>query len=184
MRIISGKFRRQSLLMPPSSITRPTADRTREAVFNIITSLNPQIFLEETILDAFAGSGSLGLEALSRGASHVTFLENNPQALQVLNQNAIKLGVQSQCAMTHCDVANPPKAPHPMTMVFLDPPYEDTRTDLYITTLHQQGWISPQTLIVLETSSKKDLILPRHITILDQRRYGAALISFLTYNKN
>jgi 16S rRNA (guanine966-N2)-methyltransferase len=180
MRIIAGKFRRQPLLSPPPS-TRPTSDRARESLFNILMNLNDQFVIDAYILDAFAGSGALGLEALSRGATHVTFLENNHQAAGVLKANIAKLGVTSQCSLLMYNAMNPPKAPHAMQLVFLDPPYDQIVEDRCITALCNEGWINSKTLIVLETSAKRPLQLPVSATLIDQRRYGAALISFLTF---
>ncbi len=133
-------------------------------------------------MDAFAGSGTLGLEALSRGAAHVTFLEKNPHAISVLKENIALLGVSSQCSVMMGDAINPPKAPQPMNLVFLDPPYDQAIEEPCLTALHNQGWINSETLIILETSAKRPLRLPTRAALIDQRRYGAALVSFLAYS--
>lgn len=179
MRIIAGKFRRRQLLSPPSS-TRPTSDRAREAIFNIINSLDADLINGSYVLDVFAGSGALGLEALSRGAAHATFLEQNRQAIHTLKENITHLGIESQSSMLIGDATNPPKASRPMSLIFIDPPYDLLIEDIIITTLRNQGWIYSSTLIVLETSSKRPLNLPPEATLIDQRSYGAALISFCT----
>ena len=181
MRIIAGKFRSRKLLPPSSSITRPTADRTRESIFNIINSLSEFKWENATVLDAFAGSGALGLEALSRGAAHVTFLENNLQAIHILKENISSLQISLQCSVVRGDATRPPKAPHPMKLVFLDPPYDQAIEEFCITALSQREWINSETLIVLETSAKRSLNLPPKAALIDQRRYGAALVSFLSY---
>lgn len=178
MRIIAGKFRRRKLLTP-STTTRPTSDRARESIFNIINASRDDLRGGAHVLDAFAGSGALGLEALSRGAAHVTFLENNHQAVHIIKENIANLGVASQCSVIMGDATKPPKAPEPMKLVFLDPPYDQILETLCLTALHNQGWINSQTLIILETSAKRALSLPARATLIDQRRYGAALISFL-----
>lgn len=181
MRIIAGKFRSRKLLPPPSSITRPTADRTRESIFNIINNLGGFKIEDATVLDAFAGSGALGLEALSRGAAHVSFLEKNPQAIKILKENIASLDISSQCSIIQGDATRPPKAPHPMELIFLDPPYDQAIEEPCLMGLQNQGWINSDTLIILETSTKRSLNLPPKAALIDQRRYGAALISFLSY---
>jgi 16S rRNA (guanine966-N2)-methyltransferase len=181
MRIIAGKFRSRKLLSPLPTITRPTADRARESIFNIINSLNGFKLEDATVLDVFAGSGGLGLEALSRGAAHVTFLEKNPHALTILKQNIACLGVSSQCSVVVGDATRPPEASHPVNLVFLDPPYDQAIEEPCLTALHNRSWINAETLIILETSAKRALNLPTNTALIDQRRYGAALISFLSY---
>lgn len=181
MRIIAGKFRSRKLLSPPPATTRPTSDRARESIFNIINSLDNIKLEGALVLDAFAGSGALGLEALSRGAAHVTFLEKNPHAISTLKENVALLGVSSQCSVMMGDATSPPKAPQPMNLLFLDPPYDQTVEELCLTALSSQGWINSETLIVLETSAKRTLNLPTEAALIDQRRYGAALVSFLNY---
>lgn len=182
MRIIAGKFRSRKLLSPPSTTTRPTSDRARESIFNIINSLNKDKLEDTLVLDAFAGSGALGLEALSRGAAHITFLEKNPHAIHTLKENIALLGISPQCSVITGDTTKPPKAPYPMDLVFLDPPYDQILEEPCLIALHDQGWINSETLIVLETSAKRALSLPTTGALIDQRRYGAALVSFLAYS--
>lgn len=178
MRIIGGKFRKRKLIMPPASLTRPTSDRTREAVFNILNSLNEGMGNDTLVLDAFAGSGALGLEALSRGAAHVTFMENNSQVTQVLKQNIASLQVEASCTLILADTTHPPKSPCPMGLIFLDPPYRQRLEASCLNALQTQGWIGKDTLIILETSSKQSPHIPEDFHLMDQRRYGAALVSF------
>ena len=178
MRIIAGKFRHRKLLPPPPT-TRPTSDRARESIFNIIYSLDATTMEGAFILDAFAGSGALGFEALSRGAAHVTFLEKNPQAARILKENIANLDVGSYCSLIVGDATKPPEAPHPATLIFLDPPYDQVPETPCLIALQNQGWIEAKTLIILETSAKRALNLPPNVALIDQRRYGAALISFL-----
>lgn len=184
MRIIAGKCRKRKLLSPPTAATRPTSDRARESIFNIINSLEYNLLEGASVLDAFAGSGALGLEALSRGAAHATFFENNLQAVHIIKENIANLGVTSQCSVIMGDATKPPKAPNPMKLVFLDPPYDQVLEIPCLTALHNQGWIHSKTLVVLETSAKRPLSLPIRAALVNQRRYGAALISFLTYQSD
>lgn len=179
MRIIAGKFKSRKLVSPPTDSTRPTSDRARESIFNIINSLGSHHLAGAFVLDGFAGSGGLGLEALSRGAAHVIFMEKNLLTARTIHENIANLGVESQCIVIVADATQPPKAPQPMTLIFLDPPYDQHVEDTILLALHHQGWVNAQTLIVLETSTKRPLNLPQNISLIDQRRYGAALISFI-----
>lgn len=181
MRIISGKFKSRKLTSPPTNLTRPTSDRARESLFNIIQSSDHSFFENALVLDAFAGSGALGLEALSRGAKHVTFIENSPQTAQTIKANIANLHSESSCTLIIGDATKPPKTHQPMQLVFLDPPYNQQCEDICIMALESQGWIDAETLIILETSQKRDLKLPPSTQLIDQRRYGAALISFCRF---
>jgi 16S rRNA (guanine966-N2)-methyltransferase len=179
MRIIAGKYKSRRLISPPTSSTRPTSDRARESIFNIIKSLKPEIYEGAYVLDAFAGSGALGLEALSRGASQVTFMEKNPQTAQTIKANIAHLSAESQCTIMITDATKPPKTLSSMTLVFLDPPYDQIVEDICLEALLQQGWIDNETLIILETSTKREVKLPQNAALIDQRRYGAALVSLI-----
>jgi 16S rRNA (guanine966-N2)-methyltransferase len=180
MRIISGKFKSRRLVSPPPSIARPTSDRARESLFNILKSLKVDLNKGTYVLDAFAGSGALGLEALSRGAGHITFIEKNQQAAQTIKTNINNLMAEDQCTVVVGDALRPPKAPRPMTLIFLDPPYDQHIEMSCLDALYNQGWINEETLIILETSTKREINLPAFMKLIDQRRYGAALISFIT----
>lgn len=180
MRIIAGKFKSRRLISPPSSLTRPTSDRARESIFNILKSLTGDL-TDKYILDAFAGSGAIGLEALSRGAQHVYFIEKDHRVIQFLKSNISNLSAGNECTVIQGDATKPPKAPQPMDMIFLDPPYDQTLEDTCIEALHSQGWINHETIFVLETSSKRDIQIPPNAQLIDQRRYGAALVSFIRY---
>ena len=177
MHIIAGEFRSRKLLLPPATATRPTSGRARGAIFNIIQSLGKEFIQQALVLDAFAGSGALGLEALSRGAAKATFIESNPGVIKILRQNILNLQVSPRCSVIQADASLPPKASHPVQLVFLDPPYGQGLEMPCLSALHKLGWISPQSLIILETS-KEPAPTPEFI-ITDQRRYGAAVISFI-----
>jgi 16S rRNA (guanine966-N2)-methyltransferase len=179
MRIIGGKFRSRKLSIPSHPLTRPTSDRTREAIFNILNSLEGGINADTLVLDAFAGSGALGLEALSRGAAHATFIERDPQAMKVVKQNVSTLQVNASCTLILADATHPPFAPLPMGLIFLDPPYRQNLEGPCLNALQAKGWIGKHTIIILETWSKQPLPAPDGFYLVDQRRYGGALISFL-----
>ncbi|MBT4880627.1 MAG: 16S rRNA (guanine(966)-N(2))-methyltransferase RsmD [Alphaproteobacteria bacterium] len=184
IRIISGSHRGRVLKIPPASITRPAMDRVRESVFNIIAHqvdpLSGKNILENAhVLDAFAGSGSMGFEALSRGASHVTFMENNSKALSVLKENTALLRAEKQVSVLASDATHPPHPTQPCTLIFIDPPYGKDLVLPCLQALDEMGWIFEDTLIVCEIASKEKLILPATFHLEEERSYGTAKIVFI-----
>lgn len=191
MRLIAGKYRGKRLLLPPPVVTRPTSDRARESVFNILMH-DPAVALQGArVMDIFAGSGAMGLEALSRGAHHVTFVENNPLVLVILRQNIQSIQGEGQTTVHEGDGTVLPLLKIPgekMDLVFLDPPYGKGLEKPALLNLYHQGYFSAQTLIVLETSSdlspdvlKEDL--SGYFKIEKTRIYGAAQFFFLRVQK-
>lgn len=183
MRIIAGKNRGRKLELPDETLTRPTTDRVRESIFNIL-SHHPEISLQGAhVLDAFAGSGAMGLEALSRGAFHVTFVEKQPQVIAILKQNIQKLANPEQAELIQRDLLTlKTMAPQPMNLVFLDPPYGKGLEFTSIPYLYTKGWIDETTLIVYETDAKTDVTpLAKMVRILDERLYGTIRVCFLQY---
>lgn len=183
MRLIAGKFKGRNLNFPPSSITRPTSDRARQAVFNILMH-DPEVTLTGArVLDLFAGSGAMGLEALSRGAQQVIFVESHPTAVSIIQDNIRLLGVQDQTKVIRGD-ATILKAlgelEDAFDLVFLDPPYGKGLAEPALTNLRQQGYFSPQTLIVLEIPTGSEMQLSDDgLIVTDQRIYGAATFLLL-----
>jgi 16S rRNA (guanine966-N2)-methyltransferase len=167
MRIIAGKFKRRALVTTPGAeITRPTSDRVRESVFNIVTSEIPGAI----VLDLFAGSGALGFEALSRGAEKVVFVEQNKEALKALRANIQALGIlESQALVVPCSVEaflqnsqaylQPPKAQESFAasaeLIFADPPYDSPWYSEALKALVQSGLLSKNALCVLEMSGSR-----------------------------
>ena len=156
MRIVAGKWRGQALALPPESITRPTTDRVREALFSAIES---RVDVEGAhVLDAFAGSGALGLEALSRGAVHAAFCEMNGKVLPILKKNVAGLkGASSAATVLRADVLKRPPAPTvPFDIVFLDPPYALPAGDVsaLIQALDAAGSLAPDVLVHYEHAKK------------------------------
>jgi 16S rRNA (guanine966-N2)-methyltransferase len=149
MRIISGKWKGHSLQRPEATITRPTMDRVREALFSMLTS-RLKSFAGVTAVDAFAGSGALGLEVLSRGGSFVFFSENNIKTRHILLANIKKLSAQDQATVAFSFQALNDTAA-PVDLVFLDPPYGAGLEFEAMTALLQKGYVGPNTLIIVET---------------------------------
>jgi 16S rRNA (guanine966-N2)-methyltransferase len=179
MRIVAGRHRGRVLLAPDGQATRPTADRAREALFNILAHGEPPLD-GALVLDAFAGSGALGFEALSRGAVQVTFLETDANAFAIIHANAKKLGVEGQVSIQRIDATRPPKASAPCNLLLMDPPYKSGLAKLALPALQAQGWIAPDALLVVEVAAGEAFASPiRELTIVDERKYGAARLVFL-----
>ena len=174
MRIIAGAFRGRRLRGPEGEGVRPTSDRLRETLFNI---LMPRI-AGARVLDGFAGTGALGLEALSRGAAHATFVESDPAALRVLRQNAAVCGVESTCTIVPDDMrAFAARGPHQFDLVLLDPPY--AFADLEQVLDAAERLLTDEGLLVLEHSRRRKL--PPALARLDLRRTVRAGDSALTF---
>jgi 16S rRNA (guanine966-N2)-methyltransferase len=168
---------------------RPTADRTREALFNILCQGkmdwrpnkqdgdNP--LAGARALDAFAGTGALGLEALSRGASFVTFMENQAAALNACQTNIEALGETAQAELLRGDVLRPPKAMAPCELVLMDPPYNQDLAPPALAALQAAGWLAPGALATVELMAKEPLTPPEGFEILNERKYGKARLVFL-----
>ena len=178
LRIISGRWRQHRLHLPPPSVTRPTTDRAREALFNILVHGYGLYFEGLTVLDAFAGSGALGLESLSRGAQFVYFMENNPQVLKVLRANIQSLKADESCSVLKGNLPDVSQAFCAVDLVFLDPPYQQNLAVPACVALQKKGWLKPETLICVETSAHD---IPTSIPGLicdQQRQYGQSVITF------
>ncbi|HEY3917001.1 MAG TPA: 16S rRNA (guanine(966)-N(2))-methyltransferase RsmD [Stellaceae bacterium] len=183
MRIIAGKHRHRVLLAPDGRAVRPTSDRAREAVFDILAHgrfSEQDACLDAMVLDAFAGTGAFGLEALSRGARHASFIERDRGARATLQQNIAALGETAHAAIVNGDATRPPRATAACSLVFLDPPYGEDLAAPALAALKQSGWLAKEALVVVEIAAKEeDLETPAHFETLDERRYGAAKFVFL-----
>jgi 16S rRNA (guanine966-N2)-methyltransferase len=181
MRIVAGRHKGRVLQAPEGLATRPTADRAREALFNILAHGEPSLD-GARVLDAFAGSGALGFEALSRGAGHVTFMETDGSAFAIIHANAKKLGVEKQISIQRVDATRPHKAPAPCQFVLMDPPYKCELAKPALLGLLAQGWIAPDALVVVEVAAGEAFVSPsKDLVIADERKYGAARMVFLRF---
>ena len=182
MRIVAGQHRGRRLAAPPGLAVRPTGERTREALFNVLSrgTDGAQALSGQLVLDAFAGSGALGLEALSRGAGQVTFMESQAAALAVLHDNVRQLGAEATCQVVKADVLRPPKASAPMDLVLMDPPYNQGLAEPALRALLAAGWIGDRTLTVVELMAKEPFDPPPPFTPTDERKYGKARLVFLS----
>jgi len=186
MRIIAGSRRGATLTKLDAIKTRPTADRVRESLFNILQAGRFQGLLANSqVIDVFAGTGALGLEAISRGATFASFIENDGSALAVLRANIAKLRFQSSAAVLAADAKN---LTHwrtvPANLVFADAPYQTGDGPKAINALAKIGALGNAAVVIIETAKTEILdsdTLAAGLTPIDQRNYGKALLNFLTY---
>jgi len=187
MRIVAGRHRGRRLLAPPGETVRPTSDRAREALFNILShgnlAANGIPFAQKAVLDAFAGTGALGLEALSRGAAEAVFIEQDRGALAFVRKNIEVLGEEARARVIPGDATRPPRATSACAVVFLDPPYRSGFADPALAALAAAGWLAPDALAVIELATREHLSPLAGFTILDERVYGAARLVFLRYKQ-
>lgn len=182
MRIVGGSHKGRRLTAPDGRGTRPTSDRARESLFNILAH-SPLVDLDGAhVVDAFAGSGALGLEALSRGAAHAWFIERDHAALAAIRANVAELRVGEQATILRADATKPPTAPQPCTLALIDAPYEKEMSAACLTGLAAKDWLAPGALAVVEVAAREILPVPEGFTVADERTYGAARVMFLVYS--
>lgn len=181
MRIVGGSHKGRRLSAPDGRGTRPTSDRARESLFNILAH-SPLVDLDGArVVDAFAGSGALGLEALSRGAEHAWFLERDHAALAAIRANVAELRVEGQATILRVDATKPPPAVQPCTLALVDAPYEKDLSAPCLTALAERGWLAPGALAMVEVAAREVLPVPEGFTVEDERTYGAARVVFLSF---
>ena len=158
MRIISGQWRKRPLVAPAGDTTRPTADRTRETLFSMLVS-RLGTFEGLSVADLFAGSGALGLEALSRGAARCLFVEQDAGAVRVLRRNIAAFDVAALCDVRPGSVMALGPAKAPLDLAMMDPPYESGAGAVALDKLTRLGWITEASWITIETSRKEDIAI-------------------------
>ncbi|MBX9885297.1 MAG: 16S rRNA (guanine(966)-N(2))-methyltransferase RsmD [Novosphingobium sp.] len=177
LRIIAGTWRGRKLSAPAGDTTRPTADRTRETLFSMLTSRLGS-FAELTVADLFAGSGALGLEALSRGAAKALFVEQDPAAIRALRANIAALHAAAQCDVRAASVLALGPVPAPLDVVMLDPPYGSGAGAVAIDRLLRLGWIGAGTWVSLETHADEPSGV-RALAIDVERKVGKARLTLM-----
>jgi 16S rRNA (guanine966-N2)-methyltransferase len=186
LKIVGGKHRGRAIEAPGGHDVRPTASRAREALFNILAHANwnddgTSPLVGARVLDAFAGSGALGLEALSRGAAHATFLDNDARSIKLIGENVRKLGETASAKVVRADATRPPPGRDPCDLVFLDPPYRSGQAAPALAALAEAGWLRSGAVATIELAHNEDLIPPPDFEAIDERRYGAAKIVIVKY---
>lgn len=175
MRVIAGEWRGRPLVAPKGEVTRPTADRTREALFSMLTA-RLGAFDGLAVGDFFAGSGALGIEALSRGAASCLFVEQDRNALDALRANLDKLGAKGDVRATSVMALGP--ARQPLDIILMDPPYGTGAGSVALDKLARLGWIGPATWISIETAKQEEVDVGGFV-VDTSRVHGKARLTLL-----
>jgi len=178
MRIIGGAHRGRKLLSPADHNIRPTSDRMRESIFNIL-SHTPRGLEGANILDVFAGTGAMGLEALSRGAAHSTFFDKSRKSLQLVQKNISLLELEEKATIRCISAPDFPPSKTPYDVIFLDPPYRLSVINDVFSALKNMGYLADHCRIVFEYSSSNTLILPDYLEIIKNKTYGNSHFTIL-----
>ena len=189
MRIIAGKHRGHNLSVPPGNVLRPTSDRVRESIFNILTQGGKNLKEKDwvtnaCVLDGFAGTGALGLEALSRGAVHLTLMDNDRSALLACYKNVVALNEQANTEIINTNCLTPPRTNTPCTLVFLDPPYFSGFSKNVIDSLEKTGWIAEKAIIVFESDGKEGFKCLDNENVVEDRFYGNTRVIFVYWTSS
>jgi 16S rRNA (guanine966-N2)-methyltransferase len=186
MRIVAGEFRGRALNAPPGETTRPTSDRARQAIFNILEHAPWSPGLRDIrLMDLFAGSGALGFEALSRGAAFCLFVETDEAARGAIRETVDALGLFGRTRVHRRDATDlgvrPGADGPPFGMAFLDPPYAKGLGEAALARLAAGGWLAPEAVVVFERGSAEPAFSVEGFEPLDVRDYGAAKVHFLRF---
>ena len=184
MRVVAGRFRGRTLTSPSHEGLRPTSDRVRESLFNILEHGVADFDLEGVrVIDLFAGTGALGIEAISRGAAYCLFVEENAEARGLIRQNVEALGLTGATRIFRRDATSlgPAGTMAPFALAFVDPPYGKGLGEKALTSLAAGGWLSPGALVVWEERAKVPLVWPPGFNGFDVRTWGDTQIAFARY---
>jgi len=181
MRVVSGRLRGRALAGPNSPNVRPTADRLREALFNILVHSYSDPISGARVLDLFAGTGALGIEALSRGAAFALFVDEGAEARALLRENTTTLGLGGTSRIFRRDATKlgPAHPVEPFSLAFLDPPYEQGLAEKALASARAGAWLRPGALIVVEEAKKAQFAAPEGFTVLERRDYDDTEFVFL-----
>ena len=181
MRIVGGEFRGRQLATPRDSRIRPTTDRAREAVFNVLAHSFGDLLKGARVLDLFAGTGALGIEAVSRGAAHCLFIEESADGRGLIRDNVETFGLQGRTKIFRRDATRLGDAGtiQPFDLVFADPPYDRGLGERAIASARDGGWLKPDALCVVEESASARFDAGVGFRLEDERSYGDTVIRFL-----
>ena len=186
MRIVGGEFKGRRIIASKGDTSRPTTDRNREALFNILSARDDVDIESARVLDLFAGSGALGLEALSRGAAWVLFVETDAAARGAIRDNIEALGAFGTTRIHRRSAtslgAKPASAGAPYTLAFLDPPYRKGLVEPTLNGLHSGGWLEQSALVVVEQAKDETPAAVNSFEETDRRTYGDTMIGFYIYD--
>lgn len=181
MRVVGGRLRGRALAAPKSQTIRPTADRLRESLFNILMHSFDDPITGARALDLFAGTGALGIEALSRGAAFALFIDDGAEARALLRENVAALGLGGTSKVFRRDATKlgPAHPLAPFSLAFVDPPYGHGLAAAGLVSARAGGWFAPEALIVVEETAKPPFAAPDGFSELDRRRYDDSELIFL-----
>ncbi|MEA2938497.1 MAG: rRNA (guanine966-N2)-methyltransferase [Alphaproteobacteria bacterium] len=181
MRIVGGTLRGRALAAPKSQAIRPTADRLRESLFNILVHAYGDPVTGARVLDLFAGTGALGLEAMSRGAAFALFVDDGAEARALVRENVATLGLGGSTRIFRRDATRlgPAHPIEPFTLVFLDPPYGKGLAETALASARAGGWLAPDALAVVEEAAEAGFKAPENFAELERRRYDETEFVFL-----
>ena len=181
MRVVGGRLRGRNLAAPASREIRPTADRLRESLFNILVHAYENPVEGARVLDLFAGTGALGIEAISRGAGFALFVDNGAEARALLRNNVEALGLGGVTKVFRRDATNlgPAHPVEPFSLVFLDPPYGKGLAEKALASLRDGGWLTKEALLVVEEARAAALTTPEGFVELERRAYDDTEFVFL-----
>jgi 16S rRNA (guanine966-N2)-methyltransferase len=181
MRVVGGRLKGRTLASPSSRDIRPTADRLRESLFNILVHAYGDPIQGARVLDLFAGTGALGVEAVSRGAGFALFVDNGAEARALLRNNVETLGLGGVTKVFRRDAADlgPAHPVEPFSLVFLDPPYRMKLAEKALASLRDGGWLTPGALVVVEEAKASGFVAPEGFEELERRAYDDTEFVFL-----
>jgi 16S rRNA (guanine966-N2)-methyltransferase len=181
MRVVGGRLRSRPIAGPKGDGLRPTADRLREALFNILMHAYGDPVTGARVLDLFAGTGALGIEAISRGAAYVLFVDDGVEARALLRNNTEALGLGGTTRIFRRDATTlgPAHPLEPFSLVFLDPPYRKGLAELALSAARDGGWLKPEALLVVEEAADVGFKAPEGFVELERRTYDDTEFTFL-----
>jgi 16S rRNA (guanine966-N2)-methyltransferase len=184
MRVVGGRLRGRAIAAPKSKMIRPTADRLRESLFNILTHAFADPITGARVLDLFAGTGAFGIEALSRGAAFTLFVDDGAEARALLRANVAALGLGGTSKIFRRDATKLGEARPvpPFSLAFLDPPYGQGLATAALTSARAGDWLTPEAVIVVEEATKAEFAPPEGFREVDRRRYDDTEFVFLRIN--
>ncbi len=186
MRIVAGRHRGRALAAPAGLAVRPTSDRARQAVFDLLAHgphTAGRLLAGAKVLDAFAGTGAMGIEALSRGAERAWFIEQDPVAIASIRANLGRIGETARGKVIRADALDPPLAETPATLAFLDPPYGWHLCPGALISLAARNWFAEGAVIVVEHAADDPVDPPAAFRLFDARRYGRAHFMLLRFSR-
>jgi 16S rRNA (guanine966-N2)-methyltransferase len=184
MRIVGGEFRGRALAAPKSNTIRPTVDRTRESLFNILSHAYPESLDGTRVMDVFAGTGAVGLEALSRGCKVALFVENGVEGRGLLWENIDSFGLHGRARILRRDATKlgPASNIEPFNLFFADPPYGNGFGEKAFDAAHDGGWLAKDALCILEERADVDPVVSASFKHLETRTFGDTRMHFYRYS--